>query len=79
MKLLRFCTAILVICMVSLTACAKTPTPTATTYTDDLGRQVTIAAIPQRIVSLSPSNTEILFALGEGSGSGGDRRLFALS
>ncbi len=67
MKLLRFCAAILVICMVSLTACAKTPTPTATTYTDDLGRQVTIQAMPQRIVSLSPSSTEILFALGEGA------------
>jgi iron complex transport system substrate-binding protein len=67
MKLLRFCAAILVICMASLTACAKTPTPTATTYTDDLGRQVTIQATPQRIVSLSPSNTEILFALGEGT------------
>jgi len=67
MKLLRFCAAILVICMVSLTACAKTPTPTATTYTDDLGRSVTIQAVPQRIISLSPSNTEILFALGEGA------------
>ncbi len=34
--------------------------------TDDLGRTVTIAKIPQRIVSLAPSNTEILFALGLG-------------
>ncbi len=33
---------------------------------DGLGRQVTINAIPQRIVSLAPSNTEILFALGLG-------------
>jgi len=31
--------------------------------TDDLGREVTIAAAPQRIVSLAPSNTEILFEL----------------
>ena len=30
---------------------------------DGLGRQVTVNAIPQRIVSLAPSNTEILFAL----------------
>jgi iron complex transport system substrate-binding protein len=31
---------------------------------DGLGRKVTINTIPQRIVSLAPSNTEILFALG---------------
>jgi len=36
------------------------------TITDDLGREVTIEKIPQRIISLSPSNTEILFALGLG-------------
>jgi iron complex transport system substrate-binding protein len=33
---------------------------------DDLGRLVAINATPQRIVSLAPSNTEILFALGVG-------------
>ena len=32
--------------------------------TDDLGRRVAINGTPQRIVSLAPSNTEILFALG---------------
>jgi iron complex transport system substrate-binding protein len=31
---------------------------------DGLGRSVTIDKIPQRIISLAPSNTEILFALG---------------
>jgi len=31
--------------------------------TDDLGRNVTISSRPQSIVSLAPSNTEILFAL----------------
>lgn len=36
------------------------------TITDDLGRQVTLNAEPQRIVSLAPSNTEILFFLGLG-------------
>jgi iron complex transport system substrate-binding protein len=43
-------------------------TPRATSYpltiTDDAGRAVTVARRPQRIVSLAPSNTEILFALG---------------
>ncbi len=32
--------------------------------TDDLGRQVSIEGSPSKIVSLAPSNTEILFALG---------------
>ena len=34
------------------------------TVIDDLGRKVTINKQPQRIISLAPSNTEILFALG---------------
>jgi len=34
------------------------------TIVDDLGRTVEINKLPQRIVSLAPSNTEILFALG---------------
>lgn len=33
---------------------------------DDLGRLVTVAEVPERIVSLAPSCTEILFALGLG-------------
>ncbi len=37
------------------------------TLTDDFGRTVTIPRTPKRIVSLAPSNTEILFALGLGS------------
>jgi iron complex transport system substrate-binding protein len=52
--------------------CAATPmgtvaTPIAAfpiTVTDDAGREVTLSAPPRRIVSLAPSNTEILFALG---------------
>ena len=36
------------------------------TITDDAGRQVTVEQEPLRIVSLAPSNTEILFALGLG-------------
>lgn len=36
------------------------------TVTDDLGRQVTVRQAPNRIVSLVPTQTEILFALGLG-------------
>lgn len=37
------------------------------TYTDGLGREITLDESPQRIVSLAPSNTEILFAVDAGS------------
>jgi iron complex transport system substrate-binding protein len=36
------------------------------TVTDDEGTQVTLEAPPERIISLSPANTEIVFALGAG-------------
>jgi iron complex transport system substrate-binding protein len=36
------------------------------TVTDGLGRHITIEALPQRIVSLAPSDTEWLFAIGAG-------------
>jgi iron complex transport system substrate-binding protein len=53
-----------------LIATALPATGLATTYpitvTDDLDREVTIEALPVRIVSLAPSNTEILFELGLG-------------
>ena len=49
-----------------LTACSPTEqTPTQYVF-DDLGRLVAINGTPQRIISLAPSNTEILFALGLG-------------
>ena len=45
----------------------ETPTPAGEmTVVDGLGRTVTLASSPQRIVSLAPSNTEILFAIGAG-------------
>ena len=56
-----------------LTACAPDqpaptdqPAPAGNAFVDDLGRMVTIEETPRRIVSLSPANTEILFALGLG-------------
>ena len=53
-----------------LAACAPqapaTQPPTDLTFTDGLGREVTLNGFPQRIISLAPSNTEILFAIGAG-------------
>jgi iron complex transport system substrate-binding protein len=37
---------------------------TGFTVTDDLGRIVRIKGVPQRIISLAPSNTEMVYALG---------------
>ena len=48
----------------SESAGAATPEPAS--VVDDAGRTVEIAETPQRLVSLAPSNTEILFALGLG-------------
>jgi iron complex transport system substrate-binding protein len=46
---------------------APTPTPAAfVTLTDGAGRSVTIPKQPARVVSLAPSTTEILFAIGQG-------------
>ncbi|MFH0813119.1 MAG: cobalamin-binding protein [Pseudomonadota bacterium] len=38
----------------------------AATFTDEVGRKVEIQAPPQRLISLAPSVTEILFAIGLG-------------
>jgi iron complex transport system substrate-binding protein len=46
------------------TSSPKTTTPASITITDQAGRTVTLPGIPQRIVSIAPANTEILFALG---------------
>ena len=43
-----------------------TQPPFPLTLRDDEGTDVTLAAAPQRIVSLSPANTEIVWALGAG-------------
>jgi iron complex transport system substrate-binding protein len=47
---------------------AASPSPTAApfpmTVADDRGKQVTLATAPRRIVSVAPSATEIVFALG---------------
>lgn len=42
------------------------PVPAERTFTDGAGREVTLRGVPQRLISMAPSNTEILFALGLG-------------
>lgn len=52
-------------CIILLAAIALCSEPvTAITITDDAGTTVTLNITPQRLISLSPSNTEILGALG---------------
>lgn len=71
----RFTTPVILmlILAVLLPACspASVPQPTATvamlTVTDGLGRVLTLDLAPQRVISLAPSNTEILYAVGAGS------------
>ena len=49
-----------------LTACTPGEQTPTQYVVDDLGRLVAINGTPERIISLAPSNTEILFALGLG-------------
>jgi iron complex transport system substrate-binding protein len=43
---------------------SESETPAVIEITDQLGRKVTIKGVPERIISLAPSNTEIIYALG---------------
>ncbi|HUF27189.1 MAG TPA: helical backbone metal receptor [Gemmatimonadaceae bacterium] len=47
-------------------ACTRTEPHTATTLDDDFGERVVLDRAPSRIVSLNPTTTEILFAIGAG-------------
>ncbi|HEY5670862.1 MAG TPA: ABC transporter substrate-binding protein [Anaerolineales bacterium] len=46
---------------------AATPTPTGISIVDGLGREITLDRPAQKVASLAPSNTEILFAIGAGA------------
>lgn len=50
------------------TGCARqeTATPSPTTWTDDLGRAIELASPVQGVVTLAPSLTELVFAIGAG-------------
>jgi len=67
MKIVQLFTVICLVSIIGLAGCSKTSSPTNTpsaTYTDDIGRTGRITGIPQRIISLAPGNTEIVYALG---------------
>ena len=64
MKFTRIVTFVALVCLLvsMITGCSQGFQ--AATYTDDLGRQVNIDEVPERIIAFGPSITEILFELG---------------
>jgi len=67
MKLMRLGICIILVSLI--VACAppaEEAVPFSMEVTDQLGRVVKLEKVPERIISLAPSNTEILFALGLG-------------
>jgi cobalamin transport system substrate-binding protein len=73
----RFSAGIVIIALLfaGLIGCSNQPekeTPAPNEVTDQAGRVIHLNGIPQKIVSLAPSNTEILFALGLGDKIVGD-------
>jgi iron complex transport system substrate-binding protein len=60
-------TLVLAGCGPAAVAPTATPTPAPISLTDGLGRSVTLPAPAQKVVSMAPSNTEILYAVGAGS------------
>lgn len=51
---------------VALSGCARDAAPTHDAITDDFGDLLVVGAAPNRIVSLNPTTTELLFAIGAG-------------
>ncbi len=64
MRGIKWLWSLLAIILISLAACSPANPIPPGVIADDLGRTVNIEEIPQRIISLVPSNTETLFALG---------------
>jgi iron complex transport system substrate-binding protein len=61
---------VLILLAVTVSACGSPlppPAPGPTTFTDGSGRTVTLKLPVERIVSLAPSNTEVLFSIGAGT------------
>jgi iron complex transport system substrate-binding protein len=56
--------ALLLSFLAACTAAPETTPLSPAAITDQAGRNITLKTVPQRIVSLAPANTEILYALG---------------
>jgi len=64
---LRNCLLILLgLSLLSFSGCNSSGTEVQLQLTDQVGRTISMTKIPQKIVSLDPGNTEILYALGLG-------------
>jgi ABC-type Fe3+-hydroxamate transport system substrate-binding protein len=57
---------LLVVLALPMAACAREPRPATARTADDFGDTLSAATPPRRIVSLNPSTTELLFAIGAG-------------
>jgi iron complex transport system substrate-binding protein len=64
---LPFVRVLLVVLALPIAACAREPRPATARTADDFGDTLSAATPPQRIVSLNPSTTELLFAIGAGN------------
>ena len=51
----------------ALSACSREATPARAALTDDFGDTLVVGVVPRRIVSLNPTTTELLYAIGAGS------------
>ena len=63
-RYMRWCISVLLMVALLLPATACTTEALPGTFIDGLGRTVNIEEVPETIISLAPSNTEILYALG---------------
>jgi iron complex transport system substrate-binding protein len=67
-QIIKLLAILLLISLLAACAPASTPQPPSDqSFVDGLGREITLPDIPARIVSLAPSNTELLFAVGAGA------------
>jgi ABC-type Fe3+-hydroxamate transport system substrate-binding protein len=57
----------IVVAAALLVGCEHVPRQTSSRATDDFGDTIVVASPPRRIVSLNPSTTELLFAIGAGA------------
>jgi ABC-type Fe3+-hydroxamate transport system substrate-binding protein len=52
--------------VLALGACERAPAAVGSTSTDDFGDTIVVTSPPRRIVSLNPTTTELLYAIGAG-------------